>query len=242
MATGRVYPEETASDASTNRQVKHRRRRLWALALIGFIALAWIFTGQQKGKMADRSFNAERVAYFESAGWRAYYDRNWLRVLGLMVQLNREQFGMSWPNAILASVDVVRASLAFAPVDNDIPAATSHLARYYAKARRAAGIAADADRLAALEIEYWVVHRRLANERKAAVDHAGDLKPMVDALLSLHEALFAAPPDVARRSAEMRAQAAARVDRITGGYSDDVEADWQQIEVELEQAYRILEK
>lgn len=192
--------------------------------------------------MADRSFNSERVAYFESAGWRAYYDRNWLRVLGLMVQLNREQFGMSWPTAILASVDVVRASLAFAPVDNDIPTATVHLAHYYAKARRAAGIAADAEKLAVLEMAYWVVHRRLANERKATPDHTGDLTPMVDALSSLHAVLFAASPEVARRSAEMRAQAAARVDRITGGYSEDVEADWRQIEVELEEAYQILQK
>jgi len=190
--------------------------------------------------MAERSFNPERVAYFESAGWRAYYDRDWLRVLGLMVQLNREQFGMSWPNAILASLDVVRASLAFAPVDNDIPTATAHLAHYYAKARRAAGITTDAEKLAALEMDYWVVHRRLANERKAAPDHTGDLTPMVDALTSLHETLFAVTPEVARRSAEMRAQAAARVDRITGGYSEDVEADWRQIEVELKQAYGMI--
>ena len=30
----------------------------------------------------------DRVAYFEKAGWQAYYDRKWLRVLRLMVQLN----------------------------------------------------------------------------------------------------------------------------------------------------------
>ena len=66
----------------------------------------------------------DRVAYFEKAGWQAYYDRKWLRVLRLMVQLNREQFGMSLLTAIAAAVDVVRASLAFAPVDNDVPAAT----------------------------------------------------------------------------------------------------------------------
>lgn len=191
--------------------------------------------------MAERTFDPERVAYFESAGWRAYYDRNWLRVLGLMVQLNREQFGMSWPNAILASLDVVRASIAFAPVDNDIPKATGHLADYYAKARQAAGISADAETLAALEMAYWVIHRKLANERKAAPDHSGDLTPMVEALASLHEALFDVTPEVAWASAEMRAQAAARVDRITGGYSEDVEADWRQIVVELERTYRLLE-
>ena len=32
----------------------------------------------------------DRVAYFERAGWQAYYDRNWPRVFWLMVQLNQE--------------------------------------------------------------------------------------------------------------------------------------------------------
>ena len=101
-------------------------------------------------------------------------------------------------------------------------------------------IAADAEKLAALEIQYWVVHRKLANKRKAAPDHTGDATPMVDALTALHAALFDATSEVARGSAEMRAAAAVRVDRITGGYSEDVEADWRQIEVELGQAYQIL--
>ncbi|MFZ1753702.1 MAG: hypothetical protein WBO46_00590 [Caldilineaceae bacterium] len=190
--------------------------------------------------MAQQTFEAEQVAYFEAAGWRAYYNRDWPRVLGLMIQLNREQFGMSWPSAMLASVDVVRASVAFAPVDNDIPAATKHLTNYYAKARRAAGIRAGAEELAGLEMDYWVIHRRLANERKAAPDHKGDLTPMVDALTALHEALFDVTPEIARRSAELRAQAAARVDRITGGYSEDMEADWLKIETDLQEAYRAI--
>lgn len=240
MATSKLHPAKTAKNTPTGKPVGSSPRWRWVLAATILIALIWFFTGEKEGKMADRSFDAERVAYFESAGWRAYYDRNWLRVLGLMVQLNREQFGMSWPNAILASLDVVRASLAFAPVDNDIPKATGHLAEYYAKARRAAGISADAETLAALEMDYWVIHRRLANERKAAPDHTGDLTPMVDALASLHAALFAVTPEVARASAEMRAAAAARVDRITGGYSDDVEADWAQIEFELGEAYGMI--
>jgi len=41
-----------------------------------------------------------------------------------MVQINREQFGMSLPAAMAAALDIVRASRAFAPVDNDVPAAT----------------------------------------------------------------------------------------------------------------------
>jgi hypothetical protein len=28
--------------------------------------------------------NPAAVAYYEAAGWRAYYDRNWLRAFGLL--------------------------------------------------------------------------------------------------------------------------------------------------------------
>jgi hypothetical protein len=64
---------------------------------------------------------------------------------------------------------------------------------------------------------------------------------MVASLVRLHAALFDASPAAIRRSAEERAQAAVIVDRITGGYSVDVAADWRQVEVRLLEAYRALQ-
>jgi len=186
-------------------------------------------------------FDSDRIAYLEAAGWRAYYDRNWPAVFGLMVQMNREQFRMSLPAAIGGAIDIVRASIAFAPVDNDVPAATAHRQRFYEKARRSRGIQTDARTLAALEMDYWIVHRRLARERKEAPGHEGDIKPMVESLARLHTALFTAPPEAIRRSAELRAGAAVAVDRITGGYSTDITGDWGRIEDLLRQAYRSLQ-
>jgi hypothetical protein len=61
---------------------------------------------------------------------------------------------------------------------------------------------------------------------------------MVAALTALHPALFDAPPAAVRLSAELRVQAAVAVDRITGGYSTDVAADWREVERLLQQAYR----
>ena len=199
--------------------------------------------GQQEagqGAMRQAGFDPQRIAYLEEAGWKAYYDRNWPQVLALMVQMNREQFCMPLPTAIAGAIDIVRASIAFAPVDNDIPAATAHLQAFYAKARRARGLQADAKTLAALEMDYWIVHRQLAVARKQAPDHTGDITPMVESLAKLHAALFAAPPAALQRSAELRAEAAATVDRITGGYSTDIPGDWQRIEQLLGQAYGAL--
>lgn len=194
----------------------------------------------QEGTMSRVAFDRQRVAYLEQAGWKAYYDRSWPQVLSLMVQMNREQFCMPLPTAVAGAIDIVRASIAFAPVDNDIPAATAHLQAFYEKARRARGLQTDAKTLAALEMDYWIVHRQLAIARKQAPDHAGDITPMVEALAKLHAALFTASPAAIHRSAELRAEAAATVDRITGGYSTDIPGDWQHIESFLAQAYAAL--
>jgi len=186
---------------------------------------------------APVSFHPERVAYYEAAGWQAYYDHRWLRAFWLMVRLNREEFRMPLPIALAAAVDVVRASIAFAPVDNDVSKAASFVRRYYEKARRSARFQAESQAVAELEMDYWVVHRELAVQRvkQPELDNTG---PMVEALTDLHAALFGISPQAARPSAELRALAAKTVDRITGRYSTDVAGDWRQVESYLRQAYR----
>ena len=183
------------------------------------------------------AFHPDRVAYYEAAGWRAYYDHRWLRAFWLMVRLNREEFRMPPPSALAATVDIVRASIAFAPVDNDVPEAARFVRRYYERARRSARFQAEAQAVAGLEMKYWVVHRELAVQRKKQpeLDNTG---PMVEALADLHAALFDISPQAARPSAELRALAAKTVDRITGRYSTDVAGDWRQVESYLQQAYR----
>lgn len=178
------------------------------------------------------------VAYYEKEGWEAYYDRNWPRALWLLVRLNHEAFGMSWVDALAAALDTVRASIAFAPLEgNDIPKATRYMARFYERARRTLDISADAQTLAALELDYWIVHRELAIRRKQNRED-DDIEPMVGSLAALHAALFNATPQAMRLSAEWRARAAEAVDRITGKYSDDVDEDWRRVEAYLQNAYR----
>ncbi|GAB4431236.1 MAG: hypothetical protein OHK0015_17450 [Chloroflexi bacterium OHK40] len=179
----------------------------------------------------------ERIGALEAATWRAYYDRAWVRLLRLIVLVNREQFGMSRPDAIAAAADSTRAAVAFAPADNDLPAARRHLARYYRRVRRAIGARASVDELVDRELQYWVVHRELAIRRKRDRQD-NDIEPMVIAFAELHAALFNATPARMRTSAELRALACVAVDRITGGYSDDEAADWERVDRLLRQAYR----
>jgi hypothetical protein len=185
------------------------------------------------------NFRPDRVARFEAAGWRAYYDRAWIRAFLLMVRLNREEFRMSLLTSVAAAIDIVRASMVFAPAENDVFKAAEHIRRFYAKARSSAGIDVDAEALAGLEMDYWIVHRELAKQRMR--DHKlNNHKPMVEALVKLHRALFNTSARSIRLSAEQRALAAVAVDRITGRYSDDVEGDWARVEAHLTEAYGAL--
>jgi hypothetical protein len=154
-----------------------------------------------------------------------------------MVALNREEFRMPFLTAVSAALDIVRASIAFAPVDKDVHKATHYLRRFYEKARRTANLPTDAATLARLEMDYWVVHRKLAVERKQHPEQE-NITPMIESLVSLHAALFGISGQAVRRSAELRALAAKAVDRITGRYSTDIEADWRQVESYLQQAYQ----
>jgi hypothetical protein len=189
----------------------------------------------------QRLFDPDKVAYYEKAGWEAYYDRNWLRAFWLLVRLNREQFRMGLFTALSAAMDTVRASRAFAPIDNDIPTAQAHIRNFFEKARPGLNIQATPQTLAELEIDYWVVHRQLALRRIHNHDDH-DIEAMTQSLANLHAALFNSTPETMRESAEYRALAAKAVDRITGKYSKDIAADWREVESYLQQAYRAVDK
>lgn len=176
-------------------------------------------------------FNPDRVAAAEAAGWRAYYDRDWPRLLGLIVSLSEAQFRIPLPISWLAAYHIVRASAAWAPLHHDLGLVRRHLERYYRIARRYSGLRFDPARAAQLEVRYWDVHRRLSMTGQA------DKAEFVEALTDLHAELFGLPPEQARESAEWRVRANNTVDAITGGTSADPAGDWRRLEEHLRQCY-----
>lgn len=173
------------------------------------------------------------LAYVETEGWRAYYDRNWLRAIGLMLQLNHDQFGLNWFDTLKASYYATRAQIAFAGMDNNPPLAQEYLAKYYAVIARARQLSFDPQAAAAAEMRYWIVHRQVAQD-------PANPAPLVDALADLHALLFAIPAAAAHDSGVERTAAAQAVDRITGRRSTDIDADWREVLTRLTAAYRII--
>lgn len=179
---------------------------------------------------APKASDADRVAYFEAAGWRAYYDRAWLRLLRLIVSLFHEQFHIPFPVSWLAAYYVVRASIAWVPLDHDTHKVQRFYTRFYRIARRYSGLQYDPVEAGRLELAYNDIHRQLSGQ--------SDKTAFIETMVALHSTIFGISPDQARESAELRVRANTLVDAISAKRSTDPEADWRKIEKYLSQCYR----
>jgi hypothetical protein len=177
--------------------------------------------------------NPDRVAYFEAAGWRAYYDHKWLEILRLIVGLCHEQFRIPFPMSLLAGYYTTRASAAWVPVNHDEQKVLRYLEKFYQVARRYSGLKFDPSRVADLELHYFEVHRRLAGNPEN--------EEFLQTLIDLHSAIFGLSSEQAKESAEWRLLAATTVDLITSHTSTDVEGDWDKLEEYLRRCYRSIQ-
>jgi hypothetical protein len=188
-----------------------------------------------RGSMATTfDFNPDRVAYFEAAGWRAYYDHKWLKMLRLIVGLCQEQFNVPFPMSLLAAYYTTRASVAWVPIDHDERKVLAYLEKFYRVARRHSGLTYDPKRVAILELQYFDVHRRLSGKPEQG--------EFLQTLVDLHSAIFGLSPAQVQESAKWRLLAATTVDLITSNASTDVEGDWARLEEYLRQCYRSIQR
>lgn len=182
--------------------------------------------------MKTFTFDPDGVAYAEAHGWRAYYERDWLTLLWLIVAMCQSQFRIPFPVSLLAAYYATRAAIAWAPLDHDEAKVQAFYEKFYRLAQRYSGLRFDPARAAALELRYNEVHRRLSIERQM------DKTEFIEAMVALHSELFGLTPEQARESAEQRVIANNIVDAITGKTSADPEADWARLENHLRRCYR----
>lgn len=178
-------------------------------------------------------FDPDAVAHVEVEGWKAYYDRAWLRLLRLIMQLSQAQFRIPFPQSIVAAYHITRASVAWVPKEHDATTIAHHLRRFYTMARRSSGLTFDIEQVAALEVRYWDEHRRLVGNP--------DKAPFVQTMIDLHAALFGLSAEQVAESAELRVEANNVLDTITGKSSTDPARDWLRCEELLQRAYRSIQ-
>ena len=182
------------------------------------------------------TFDGARLAYLEVAGLKAYYDRRWLDCFRYLLQIAREQFGLSLFRAMQNAYYFTKASIAWAPVDHKAEVTHDYIRKFYSVAKRYGnhgnGLPFDAEKVADIEFQYWVLHR------ERGMNPTNDPEPYIQCLTELHSAVFGLTTEQTRYSGEKRVEGTDAIDRVTGKRSTDIEADWRKAEAALSEAYR----
>jgi hypothetical protein len=159
--------------------------------------------GARRSRRSMRSFDPRRVGRLECAAWVNYYRREWLRLLAAALALTRESFNLSWPATLLGAWLVLRANQLWAPSsDNDPDGARRAMQRFYGLVKRRYGEVYDPVHAAALEVEWWRVHRE--HQRSGS---ELDEQALIEALAALYAYVYDVPVQDVRMAAEQRALA-----------------------------------
>jgi hypothetical protein len=151
-----------------------------------------------------RSFDPVRIADLEYRLWVGYYLRRWPQLLVASVRLIRLGFGMDWMRSMQGAWLMLRAIQLWQPYPgNDPDGARACMSRLYTLIRLRYGQPADPARAAALEVDWWRVHR----ERQHAPDPAELAGELVESVTRLYCCLFGEAQAAVRPAAVHRVQA-----------------------------------
>jgi hypothetical protein len=204
------------------------------LAAVAAGGAGWAAAELARPRRADiRVFDPDDVARLETAMWRSYYDRRRLPLFAQLVSLLQGQFHLQPLRAVAMAGLAARAAAVFqvGSSHDDYRRALPYLDRYYAGIRTVSEVPFDPRRAAALELEWWIVHREVE-------DHPpGDLE---NALAELAAELYQVPAERLWTHAARRAEAMTIRDRTSRREVGVLDDDWDRIEAVLWVAWKAL--
>jgi hypothetical protein len=180
-----------------------------------------------------REFDPNEVARLETAMWRSYYDKKQVQLFNQLSELLRTQYHM--PLVRSNQVAYYGANAAFAFKDGktqaDYEKAVPELVKFYGAIRKMSDIPFDVDRVARLELQWWIVHR----ERwKRGADE------LPRALADLQSAIYGVPVERIMEHGRLRAEAMKIRDTKADNGTAMTEEDWSKINELLRQSWRSL--
>lgn len=181
-----------------------------------------------------REFDPDEVARLETAMWRSYYEKRHVRLFNQLSEMLRRQYHMPLVRSNSTAYYAANAAFTFKQGKgrSDYEKALPDLVRFYSAIRKMSDIPFDVDRVASLELEWWIIHRERARHPP------GDLER---ALAELQAEIYRMP--VERMMEHGRLRAEAMMIRDTKAESGGVaEEDWARINELLRQSWRSLEK
>ena len=146
-----------------------------------------------------RNFDPVKLAHYEKENYVAYYQKDWLKLLRVSIGLVKDSFGLSLWQAMYAAYLVARAEIAFAPFpENDIPKAEAYMRRFYQFIKNIHREDFDVTRSAALEVNWWSVHRKLFGN--------AENRELVETLRNLYAEAYGVEPAKVEEAASLRAK------------------------------------
>jgi len=205
-----------------------------SLLIIGVLLGGWIaFDLLTPHKVDIRDFNADEVARLDTAMWRSYYNRERLKLYSELTELLQKQYKLNFWRRQLIAYRAAKAAFVFKDGKSrtDYEKALPDLEKFYASIRDLSTTDFDANKVAKLELEWWIVHRERKNYKE------GDL---ANALAETASAIYNLPKEVFIEHGRLRAEAMNIRDNKaeSGGVTEE---DWQKIDELLHQSWRSLQ-
>ncbi|MBI3287875.1 MAG: hypothetical protein HYZ68_07510 [Chloroflexi bacterium] len=181
------------------------------------------------------AFDPQRLARLETEMWKAYYrvPPQRLRLLRLLISACAEQYGLSLWQSLVGAYWLTRATFLFKFHRNqsDLDRTRAYLERFFQMVRDAAQARFDYQRVAKLELNWWLVHRKNSGEP--------DQSPLINALAEECAALYDREVKSMLPTGSHRAQAMIIRDSMEHGKPS---GSWSDVEVELLHSYTALKQ
>lgn len=193
-----------------------------AIGLLLFVAFLYAIIPRN----ADiRDFDPQSLARRETAMWRDYYDKHYLRLFWGLYRSSRSEFHFSPLDSVRIALAAAHAARLFQPTTSreEATVALPPLEVYYGLLRKGAPVEFDADKAAQLELDWWQARR----EKVPPADYGRTIAETTAMVYGADNAAIA-------ESGVLRAEAMAYRDARSGKMTDN---DWRNITGQLTTAY-----
>jgi len=234
----RMQPSDS-EDKSKSKPSRRSRKRLILLlfalvvvAILGVVVWAGFdLYGPRTSHMRD--FDPDEVARLETAMWRSYYDKQQVRLFNQLTELLRTQYNMPLVRSNRVAYHAAKAAFIFkdGKQRSDYEKALPELIEFYTAIREISDIPFDVNRVAHLELEWWIIHRERAKHPEGDLDRA---------LADLQAEIYHVPAESLMEHARLRAEAMRIRDSKAEVAGKVTEEDWARIGELLRRSWRSL--
>ncbi len=214
--------------------VRSRRPGQWVRRAVLAGLLVWIVADLLvPTRHSIRQFDSAEVARLETAMWRSYYDKNPALLFWQLAGGLRQQFHAPFWRSFGLAFRATQAAFTFKQGQSraDYQQALPGLTTYYAAIQALTVERFDVPAVAALELNWWIVHRQR---------NQYSYQDLATALARTSAALYNQPVSQFTEYGRLRAEAMRLCDESGGQPGKATEADWQRIERALGQAWATL--